>query len=100
MPAYARLGQFTRAGPSLQKEADAVGRQEPLGQREQARQRRKFRAETGYATAAALAWRRAEQAFHQWESDEETFEQIRVALQPLTREGGVEQPPARRAECR
>ena len=51
------------------------------------RQRRRMKAETGYATQAVLAWRRAEQAFHQWESDEAVLEQIRQALRPFTPEG-------------
>jgi hypothetical protein len=55
--------------------------------KKQERQRRRMKAETGYATQAVLAWRRAEQAFHQWESDEATFEQIRQALGPFTVEG-------------
>ena len=46
-----------------------------------------MKAETGYATQAVLAWRRAEQAFHQWENDETVLEQIREALQPFTPEG-------------
>jgi hypothetical protein len=57
--------------------------------KKQERQRRRMKAETGYATQAVLAWRRAEQAFHQWESDEAVFEQIRAALQPFTEEGGL-----------
>jgi hypothetical protein len=53
----------------------------------QRRQRRRMKAETGYATQAVLAWRRAEQAFHQWESDEAVLEQIRQALGPFTSDG-------------
>jgi hypothetical protein len=55
--------------------------------KKQRRQRRRMKAETGYATQAVLAWRRAEQAFHQWESDEAVLEQVRLALQPFTPEG-------------
>jgi hypothetical protein len=47
--------------------------------KKQERQRRRMEAETGHATQAVLAWRRAEQAFRQWESDEAVFEQIRVS---------------------
>src|SRR4051812_35442732 len=54
------------------------------GSKKQERQRRQLKAETGYATQAVLAWRKAEQAFHQWESDEAIFEQIREALRPFT----------------
>jgi hypothetical protein len=53
----------------------------------QRRQRRRMKAETGYATQAVLAWRRAEQAFHQWENDEAVLEQIREALGPFTPDG-------------
>jgi hypothetical protein len=53
------------------------------------RQRRRMKAETGYATQAVLAWRRAEQAFHQWENDETVLEQILEALQPFTASGGL-----------
>jgi hypothetical protein len=55
--------------------------------KKQERQRRRLKAETGYATQAVLAWRKAEQAFHQWESDEVVFERLREALRPFTREG-------------
>ena len=51
------------------------------------RRRRQLKSETGYATVAVLAWRKAEQAFRQWESDESIFEHIREALGPFTPEG-------------
>ena len=52
-----------------------------------ARQGRHGQARTGYATQSALKWRKAEQAFHQWEAAEATFERIRQALRPFTPQG-------------
>jgi hypothetical protein len=53
----------------------------------QERPRRQMKSQQGYATVAALAWGKAEQAFQQWQNDESVFEPIRVALQPYSPEG-------------
>lgn len=81
------LREGRRALRKTQGKAERAWTAAEEADRKQTRQRRQFKAETGYATQAVLAWRKAEQAFHQWESDESVFEQIRVALQPFTAEG-------------
>jgi len=52
-----------------------------------AKQARQGQDQRGYAMHATLAWRKAEEAFHQWEKDEQTLEQIREALLPFTPDG-------------
>jgi hypothetical protein len=81
------LREGRRALRKTQAQAERAWTAAEAADKKQNRQRRKFKSEQGYATVAVLAWRKAEQAFHQWESDEEVFEQIRVALQPFSPEG-------------
>jgi hypothetical protein len=81
------LREGRRALRKSQAKAERVWTVAEEADKKQRRQRRRMKAETGYATQAVLAWRRAEQAFHQWQSDESIFEQIREALQPFTPEG-------------
>jgi hypothetical protein len=52
-----------------------------------ARQDRQGQARTGYATQAALKWKKATAAFHQWEREERVLQQIRQELRPFTTEG-------------
>lgn len=81
------LREGRRALRKSQAKAERAWSAAEEADKRQRRQRRRMKAETGYATQAVLAWRRAEQAFHQWESDEAVLEQIRLALQPFTPEG-------------
>jgi len=81
------LREGRRALRKTQAKAECAWSAAEEADKRQARQRRKLRAETGYATQAVLAWRRAERAFHQWDSDESVLEQIRQALRPFTPEG-------------
>jgi hypothetical protein len=81
------LREGGRALRKTQAKAERAWSAAEEADKRQARQRRRMKAETGYATQAVLAWRRAEQAFHQWENDETVLEQIRLALQPFTPEG-------------
>jgi hypothetical protein len=81
------LREGRRALRKTQARAERAWTAAEEADKRQERQRRKIESEQGYATVAVLAWRRAEQAFHQWESAEAVFEQIRVALQPFTAEG-------------
>jgi len=83
------LREGRRALRKTQGKAERAWSAAEEADKRQARQRRRMKAETGYATQAVLAWRRAEQAFHQWESDEAVFEQIRETLGPFTPEGGL-----------
>jgi hypothetical protein len=69
-------GQAERAWSAAEKADD-----------KQERQRRQMKSEQGYATAAAVAWGKAEQAFQQWENDESVLEQIREALRPFDSRG-------------
>lgn len=70
------LREGRRALRKTQARAERAWSAAEEADKKQARVRRQMKAETGYATQAVLAWRRAEQAFHQWESDEAVFEQI------------------------
>ena len=81
------LREGRRALRETQAKAERAWSAAEEADQKQRRQRRRMKAETGYATQAVLAWRKAEQAFHQWESDEAAFEQTRLALQPITPEG-------------
>ena len=81
------LREGRRALRKTQARAERAWSAAEEADKRQARQRRRMKAETGYATQAVLAWRKAEQAFHQWESDEAALEQIRLALQPFTPDG-------------
>jgi len=81
------LREGRRALRKTQGKAERAWSAAEEADKKQRRQRRRMKAETGYATQAVLAWRRAEQAFHQWENDETVLEQIREALQPFTPEG-------------
>ena len=81
------LREGRRALRKTQAKAERAWTAAEEADKKQARQRRRMKAETGYATQAVLAWRKAEQAFHQWESDEAVLEQIRQALRPFTPEG-------------
>lgn len=81
------LREGRRALRKTQAKAERAWTAAEVADKKQRQQRRRMKAETGYATQAVLAWRKAEQAFHQWESDETVFEQIRVAFGPLTPEG-------------
>jgi hypothetical protein len=81
------LREGRRALRKTQTRAERAWSAAEEADKKQERQRRRFKKETGYATQAVLAWRRAEQAFHQWESDEAVLEQIRLALGPFTPEG-------------
>lgn len=81
------LREGRRALRKTQARAERAWSAAEEADKRQRRQRRRMKAETGYATQAVLAWRRAEQAFHQWENDEAILEQIREALQPFTPEG-------------
>jgi len=81
------LREGRRALRKTQAKAERAWSAAEEADKKQRRQRRRMKAETGYATQAVLAWRRAEQAFHRWESDEAALEQIRLALQPFTPEG-------------
>jgi hypothetical protein len=83
------LREGRRALRKTQAKAEKAWTAAEAADKKQERQRRQIKAESGYATVAVLAWRKAEQAFHQWESDEAVFEQIRLALQPFTAEGGL-----------
>jgi hypothetical protein len=81
------LREGRRALRKTQARAERAWSAAEEADRRQRRQRRRMKAETGYATQAVLAWRRAEQAFHQWENDEAVLLQIREALGPFTPEG-------------
>src|SRR3954471_17996777 len=81
------LREGRRALRKSQGEAERAWSAAEEADKRQRRQRRRMKAETGYATVAVLAWRRAERAFHQWESDEAILEQIREALQLFTASG-------------
>ena len=83
------LREGRRALRKTQGKAERAWTAAEEADKKQARVRRQLKAETGYATQAVLAWRRAERAFHQWESDEAALEQIREALEPFTPEGGL-----------
>jgi hypothetical protein len=76
-----------RALRRTQAEAERAWSGAGEADKKQARQRRRMKAEAGYATQAVPAWRRAEQAFRQWENGEAVFEQIRQALRPFTPKG-------------
>src|SRR6185436_9048115 len=64
------LREGRRALRKTQGKAERAWSAAEEADKKQRRQRRRMKAETGYATQAVLAWRRAEQAFHQWENDE------------------------------
>jgi hypothetical protein len=81
------LREGRRALRKTQGKAERAWTAAETADKNQERQRRKIESEQGYATAAVLAWRRAEQAFHQWENDEAVLEQIREALGPFTPDG-------------
>lgn len=81
------LREGRRALRKSQGKAERAWSAAEAADKKQERQRRQLESESGYATQAVLAWRKAEQAFEQWESDEAVFEQIRVALRPFTPEG-------------
>ncbi len=81
------LREGRRALRKTQARAERAWSAAEEADKRQRRQRRRMKAETGYATQAVLAWRRAEQAFHQWENDEAVLEQIRQALRPFTPDG-------------
>jgi hypothetical protein len=83
------LREGRRALRKTQARAERAWSAAEEADKRQRRQRRRMKAETGYATQAVLAWRRAEQAFHQWENDEAVLGQIREALRPFTPEGGL-----------
>lgn len=52
-----------------------------------ARQRRRGRSQSGYATQSVLLWRQAEEAFHEWDKACLALEQVRQALRPITPQG-------------
>jgi hypothetical protein len=81
------LREGRRALRKTQGKAERAWTRAEEADKKQEQQRRKIKSEKGYATQAVLAWRKAEQAFHQWENDEAVLEQIRVALQPFDSEG-------------
>jgi hypothetical protein len=81
------LREGRRALRKTQARAERAWSAAEEADKRQRRQRRRMKAETGYATQTVLAWRRAEQAFHQWENDEAVLGQIREALRPFTASG-------------
>jgi hypothetical protein len=52
-----------------------------------ARRKRHGKAKTGYQTQAVLKWKRAKEAFDDWDKAEVTLEQVRCALRPFTPQG-------------
>ena len=81
------LREGRRALRKTQASAEKAWTAAEKADKKQERQRRQLESESGYATQAVLLWRKAFEAFYQWESDESAFEQIRVALRPFTEEG-------------
>src|SRR5262245_39350113 len=81
------LREGRRALRKTQGQAERAWAAAEAADNRQERQRRKMKSQQGYATAAAVAWNKAEQAFHQWENAESIYEQIRLALQPYSPEG-------------
>jgi hypothetical protein len=81
------LREGGRALRKTQQQAEKAWAHAEEADKKAARQDRQGRARTGYATQAALAWRKAEQAFHQWENDERIYEQVGKALLPFTPAG-------------
>jgi len=81
------LREGRRALRKTQNQAEKAWSKAEEADKKVAKQDRHGQALTGYATQAALKWQKAEQAFHQWENDERTFEQIREAILPFTPEG-------------
>jgi hypothetical protein len=81
------LREGRRALSVTQRQAEQAWSAAEAAERKQERQRRKVKSERGHATAALLAWRKAEQAFRRWESEESVFEQIRAALRPCRDSG-------------
>jgi hypothetical protein len=81
------LREGRRALSKTQGQAERTWAAAEQAEHKQERQRRQVKSQQGYATCALLAWRKAEQAFHQWQNDESVFEQIRVALRPYLESG-------------
>lgn len=81
------LREGRRALRKTQAQAERAWGHAEEADKKEARRDHKGQARTGYATQAVLKWRKAEQAFHHWESGQHAFEQIRLALQPFTPQG-------------
>jgi hypothetical protein len=83
------LREGSRALRKTQAQAEKAWSKAEEADKKVAKQARQGRDRRGYAMHATLAWRRAEEAFRQWESDEQTLKQVRTALAPFTPEGEV-----------
>jgi hypothetical protein len=81
------LREGRRALRKTQHQAEKAWSKAEEADKKVAKQKRQGRDRRGYAMQSTLAWRKAEKAFGQWESDERTLEQIRAALRPFTSEG-------------
>ena len=81
------LREGRRALRKTQAQAEKAWNKAEEADKKVAKQTRQGQDRRGYAMRSTLAWRKAETAFQQWESDEQTLEQIRAALLPLTPEG-------------
>ena len=83
------LREGGRALRKTQAQAEKAWSKAEEADKKVAKQTRQGRDRRGYAMQATLAWRRAEKAFLQWESDEQALQQIRAALLPVSPEGEV-----------
>jgi hypothetical protein len=81
------LREGRRALRQTQAEAERAWAAAAEADKQVARQERRGKARTGYATQAARKWQKAEAAFDEWEKAERTLEGIRQALSPFTAEG-------------
>lgn len=81
------LREGRRALRKTQAVAERAWSQAEEADKREARRDRQGQPRTGYATQAVLKWRKAEQAFYDWDNAQHAFEQIRQALQPFTPQG-------------
>jgi hypothetical protein len=64
------------------------------------RDRRRGKVANGRASALALCWRQAEQAFDRWSAQERSFERLRAGLRLFTGAGELNTPERAEAEVR